>query len=89
MFHGFYFTASVAVGVGPPSGFEGFVICPSGSIKDLKGSFSSFGGDQGKSKKIVSICECTLARMDGNFISDSCSVCWGYSYGFIQELSAF
>jgi hypothetical protein len=46
MFHGFYFTASVAVGVGPPLGFEGFVICPSGSIKDLKGSFSSFGGDQ-------------------------------------------
>jgi hypothetical protein len=89
MFHGLYFTASVAAGVRPPSGFEGFVICPSGSIKDLKGSFSSFGGDQGKLKKVVSICEGTLAGTDGNSISDSCLVCWGYSYGFIQELPAF
>jgi hypothetical protein len=55
MFHGLYFAAPVAVGVMPPLGLEGFVICPSSSIKDMKGSFSSFGGDQGQSKKVVSI----------------------------------
>jgi hypothetical protein len=48
-------------------------------MKNLKGGFSGFGGDQEQLKKVVSTGEGTLAGADGYTISS-----WGHSYGFIQ-----
>jgi hypothetical protein len=86
--HGFQSSTSVTVGVRPHSRFESFVVCPGRSVEDLKGSFSSFGGDKGQTKEVVGAGKGPLAGTNGYSVSDSSLICRSHSDRFVQEVPA-
>jgi hypothetical protein len=55
VFHSFYFFAAKAFGVSGPSRLEGFILCPDGSVEDLKNSLLRFGREKRYMKYFVGI----------------------------------